>query len=327
MKALLCREYGPVDRLKVEDVPSPQPGPQELLVEVQASSLNFPDTLLVQGLYQVRPPLPFSPGMELAGIVKQVGADVTGFRAGDRVLAAPGHGSLAQECLVPADRVWSLPSPMSFEIGAGFIIAYCTALHALQDRGQLRAGEALVVLGAAGGVGASAIEVGKAMGARVIAAASNEEKLDFCRKLGADETINYERSNLRQGILDLTGGKGADVIYDPVGGAYTEAALRAGAWGGRLLVIGFASGTIPQVKLNLALLKERSLVGVYWGEMAHLDPARQRRNLEQLTAWFADGKLKPVVSERVSLAEAPAAMARLLQRKVKGKVVVVPAAK
>ena len=326
MKALLCREYGPIERLKVEEVPSPGPGPTEVVVEVKASSLNFPDALLVQGLYQVKPPLPFSPGMELAGIVKDVGAGVRGVKSGDRVVASPGRGGFAQECVVPADRLSPLPAGMDFETGSAFVLTYCTSLHALKDCGHLQPGETLVVLGAAGGVGTSAIEVGKAMGAKVIAAASSEEKLAFCKELGADDGIDYEKSDLRQRILDLTRGKGADVVYDPVGGAHTEAALRATAWRGRLLVIGFASGVIPQVKLNLALLKERSLVGVYWGDWTQHDPEGQRRNVEQLAAWFAQGRIKPAISERVSLEEAPGAMVRLLQRKVKGKVVVVPGA-
>ena len=326
MRALLCREYGPIERLRVEDVPSPRPGPNEVVVEVKASSLNFPDALMVQGLYQVKPPLPFSPGMELAGIVKEVGADLRGVARGDRVVAFPGRGGFAQECLVAADRVSPLPAGMDFETGSAFMLTYCTSLHALKDSGHLQPGETLVVLGAAGGVGTSAVEAGKAMGAKVIAAASSEEKLAFCRKLGADETIDYEKADLRQRILDLTGGKGADVVYDPVGGAHTEAALRATAWHGRLLVIGFASGVIPQVKLNLALLKERSLVGVYWGDWTQHDPQGQRRNVDQLAGWFAEGKIKPALSERVSLEEAPAAMLRLLQRNVKGKVVVVPGA-
>ena len=324
MKALLCREYGPIQRLKVEDVPSPRPGPNEVVVEVKASSLNFPDALLVQGLYQVKPPLPFSPGMELAGVVREVGAAVTGAKIGDRVIASPGRGGFAQECVVSADRVAALPPAMDFETAAAFVLTYSTSLHALRDCGQLQPGETLAVLGAAGGTGTSAIEIGKAMGAKVIAAASSEEKLAFCKNLGADETIDYETTDLRQRILDLTAGKGADVVYDPVGGAHTEAALRATAWRGRLLVIGFASGVIPQVKLNYALLKERSLIGVYWGDWTRHDPAGQRRNLEQLAAWFAEGRIKPAVSERVSLEDAPAAMQRLLDRKVKGKVVVVP---
>jgi NADPH2:quinone reductase len=326
VKALLCREYGPIDRLRVEEVPSPRPGPNEVVVEVKASSLNFPDALLVQGLYQVKPPLPFSPGMELSGVVTQVGAGVRGVELGDRVIGSPGRGGFAQECLVPAERVSKLPDGMDYETGSAFMLTYCTSLHALQDCGHLAPDETLVVLGAAGGVGSSAIEIGKAMGARVIAAASSEEKLAFCKELGADETIDYQRADLRQRILDLTGGKGANVVYDPVGGAHTEAALRATAWRGRLLVIGFASGVIPQVKLNLTLLKERSLIGVYWGDWVQRDPAGQRRNAEQLAAWFGQGKVKPAVSERVALADAPAAMARLLLRKVKGKVVVVPGA-
>jgi NADPH2:quinone reductase len=324
VKALLCREYGPIERLAVEEVPSPQPGANEVVVEVKASSLNFPDTLLVQGRYQVKPELPFSPGMELAGIVKEVGSGVRGARIGDRVIAAPGRGGFAQECVVAADRLSPLPSGMDFETGAALLLTYCTSLHALKDCGNLQRGEALVVLGAAGGVGSSAIEIGKAMGAKVIAAASGEDKLAFCKQLGADEAIDYEKSDLRQRILDLTGGKGADVVYDPVGGAYTEAALRATAWRGRLLVIGFASGTIPEVKLNLVLLKERSVVGVYWGDWTQRDPQGQRRNVEQLAEWFAEKMIRPVVSERVSLEEAPAAMLRLLHRQVKGKVVVVP---
>src|SRR5205823_9711963 len=231
---------------------------------------------------------------------KEVGPGVGGAKIGDRVIAFPGRGGFAQECLVPVDRVSPLPSGMDFEMGAAFVLTYCTSLHGLQDCGHLQPGETLVVLGAAGGVGTSAIEVGKAMGAKVIAAASSEEKLAFCKELGADETIDYEKSDLRQRILDITGGKGADVVYDPVGGAHTESALRATAWRGRLLVIGFASGVIPQVKLNLALLKERSLVGVYWGDWAQRDPQGQRRNVEQLVAWFSEKKIKPAVSERIS---------------------------
>ncbi len=324
MKALLCREYGPIERLSVEEVPSPRPGPDEVVIEVKASSLNFPDALLVQGLYQVKPPLPFSPGMEVAGIVKEVGASVRGIAPGDKVIGSPGRGGFAQECLVAASRVSPLPPGMDFETGSAFVLTYCTSIHALQDCAHLQPGETRVVLGAAGGVGTSAIEIGKAMGAKVIAAASSEEKLAFCKKLGADETIDYEKADLRQRILELTGGKGADVVYDPVGGAYTEAAFRATAWRGRLLVIGFTTGAIPQLKLNLALLKERSIVGVYWGDWTQHDPQGQRRNVEQLARWFAEGKLKPAVSERVSLEDAPAAMQRMMHRKVKGKVVVVP---
>src|SRR5437879_5394238 len=251
--------------------------------------------------------------MELAGIVKEVGAGVRGIEAGDRVIASPGRGGFAQECLVAADRVMPLPAGMDFDIASAFVLTYCTSLHALKDCGHLQPGETLVVLGAAGGVGTSAIEIGKAMGAKVIAAASSPEKLALCKDLGADEAIDYEKEDLRQRILDLTGGKGADVVYDPVGGAHTEAALRATAWRGRLLVIGFASGVIPQVKLNLALLRERSLIGVYWGDWVQRDPEGQRRNATLLAAWFAQGKVRPAVSERVTLAGAPSAMTRLLE--------------
>ncbi|HEX4385662.1 MAG TPA: NADPH:quinone oxidoreductase family protein [Myxococcales bacterium] len=324
MKALLCRVYGPIEQLKLEEVPSPRAAAGEVVVTVKASSLNFPDALLVQGLYQVKPPLPFSPGMELAGIIKEVGVGVAGLSVGDRVIAAPGRGGFAEECVVAADRITPLPEAMDFEAGSALMLTYCTSMHALRDVAALTTGETLVVLGAAGGVGTSAIEIGKAIGARVIAAASSAEKLDFCRKLGADETIDYSSTDLRQRINELTGGKGADVVYDPVGGDYSEAALRATAWRGRFLVIGFASGAIPAIKLNLALLKERQILGVYWGDWTARDPAGQRRNVEQLGKWFAEKKIKPAVSERISLQDAPAAMQRIVQRKVMGKIVVVP---
>jgi NADPH:quinone reductase len=326
MKALLCRAYGPIENLKLEDIPQLVPAAGEVVVEVKASSLNFPDALLVQGLYQVKPPLPFSPGMEIAGIIKGIGSGVSGLKVGDRVIGSPGRGGFAQECLVAADRITPLPAGMDFDTGSAILLTYCTTLHALADVGGLKAGETLVVLGAAGGVGTSAIEIRKAMGARVIAAASSAEKLEFCRKLGADETIDYQATDLRQRINELTSGNGADVVYDPVGGSYTESALRATAWRGRFLVIGFASGTIPQIKLNLALLKERQILGVYWGDWTTRDPAGQRRNVEQLGRWFSEGKIKPAISERVPLEEAPAAMQRIVQRKVMGKVVVVPGA-
>ena len=324
MRALLCREYGPIENLTVEEIPAPRAGPGEVVIDVKASSLNFPDALLVQGLYQVKPPLPFSPGMEVAGLVKEVGVGVTGLAVGDRVIASPGRGGFAEECLAAADRVTQVPAGMDFETASAFLLTYCTTLHALADCGALKPGESLVVLGAAGGVGTSAIEIGKAMGARVIAAASSEEKLAFCRKLGADETIDYSSADLRKRILELTAGKGADVVYDPVGGDYTEAALRATAWRGRLLVIGFAAGPIPKIAINHLLLKERSLIGVYWGDWTTKDPEGQRRNVARLSAWFVEGKIKPAISERVGLDGAAAAMQRLARRGVMGKVVVVP---
>lgn len=326
MKALLCTELGSLEKLTVQDVPSPRPAPGQVLIDVKASSINFPDALMVRGTYQVKPPLPFSPGAELAGVVKALGENVKHFAVGDRVLGFCGWGGFAEECLAPAERLMPLPAGMDFDIGAAFGLTYCTSLHALQERGRLKSGETLLVLGAAGGVGSAAIEIGRLMGARIIAAASSDDKLDLCKQLGADETINYSTQDLRQRLRELTGDKGVDVVYDPVGGRYTEPAFRAAAWGGRLLVVGFAAGEIPKIPLNLALLKERSIIGVYWGDWTRHDPAGHVRNVKQLARWFAEGRIKPVISERVSLRDAPAAMARLTERKVKGKVVVLPEA-
>ncbi len=324
MKALLCAEYGPLEKLAVEDMPSPTAGPGQVVVDVKAAALNFPDALMVQGLYQVKPPLPFSPGAEVAGLVKAVGQGVQGLKAGDRVIGFPGTGGFAEECAVAAEKIMPLPENMDFATGAALVLTYGTSLHALQDCGRLQPGETLLVLGAAGGVGAAAVEIGKAMGARVIAAASNGDKLALCRQLGADETIDYSREDLRQRALALTGEKGVDVVCDPVGGGYTEPALRALAWRGRLLIVGSAAGEIPKIPLNLALLKERSLIGVYWGDSVRHDPRGHMRNMQQLMAWFAEGKVRPVVSERFPLARAPEAMRRLLDRQVKGKVVILP---
>ncbi|OHC65283.1 MAG: NADPH:quinone oxidoreductase [Rhodocyclales bacterium GWA2_65_19] len=324
MHALICEAYGPIDTLVVKDIPSPVPGPRQVLIEVKAAAVNFPDALMVQGLYQVKPPLPFTPGAEIAGIVKAVGDEVKQHKVGDRVIALTSTGGFAEECLAEATRTMPLPAGMDFETGAALVLTYCTSLHALKDCGHLKAGETLVVLGAAGGVGISAIEIGKAMGARVIAAASSDDKLELCRHVGADETVNYSSENLKDRINELTAGKGADIVYDPVGGPYTEPALRALAWRGRLLVIGFAAGEIPKIPLNLALLKERSIVGVYWGDSTKHDPTGHLVNLNQLNEWFAAGKIRPVVSERFPLAAAKDAIAKIANRQVKGKIVVVP---
>lgn len=324
MKALICEAYGPIDTLVVKDIPSPLPGPKQLLIEVRAAAVNFPDALMVQGLYQVKPPLPFTPGAEIAGVVKAVGAEVKHFKAGDRVIALTSTGGFAEECLAEAHRVMPLPAGMDFEAGAALVLTYCTSLHALKDCGHLKPNETLVVLGAAGGVGISAIEIGKAMGARVIAAASADDKLELCRKVGADETVNYSTENLKDRINELTAGRGADVVYDPVGGPYTEPAVRALAWRGRLLIIGFAAGEIPKIPLNLALLKERSLIGVYWGDSTKHDPAGHLANLQQLNDWFAAGVIRPVVSESFPLANAKEAIAKIANRQVKGKIVVLP---
>ncbi|MCF8150035.1 MAG: NADPH:quinone oxidoreductase family protein [Sulfuritalea sp.] len=324
MKSLICEAFGPIDSLVVKDVPSPVPGPQQVLIEVRAAAVNFPDALMVQGLYQVKPELPFTPGAEISGIVKAVGAEVKRVKPGDRVIAMVGQGGFAEECLADEARVMPLPPDMDFEAGAALVLTYGTSLHGLKDRGHLQAGETLVVLGAAGGVGIAAIEIGKAMGARVIAAASSDEKLALCRKVGADETVNYSTENLKDRINAHTAGKGADLVYDPVGGPYTEAALRALAWRGRLLVIGFAAGDIPKIPLNLALLKERAIVGVYWGDAVKHDPAAHLANLRQLKDWLAAGTIRPVVSARFPLAAAAEAIAKIANREAMGKIVVLP---
>lgn len=323
MKALLCTAFGPLEQLTVQEIPSPRPGPKQVLIDIKAASLNFPDALMVQGLYQVKPPLPFVPGAEYAGVITEVGTDVKRYKPGDRVIAY-GLGGFAEEGVSDAERIMPLPPGMDFDAGAALVLTYCTSLHGLRDCGRLQAGETLLVLGAAGGVGVAAIEIGKAMGARVIAAASSDEKLALCKQLGADDTINYATENLRDRVNELTGKRGVDVVYDPVGGAYTDTAVRSLAWGGRLLVIGFAAGDIPKIAINQLLLKERSLVGVYWGDSVAHNPQQHFNNVKQLLEWFAAGKIKPYISERVPLSGATAAMAKLASRQVKGKLIVMP---
>ncbi len=322
MKAFVCTEFGPVDNCGVQEIDPQPPEKDHVLIEVKSASLNFPDALMVEGRYQVKPPLPFSPGMDLAGIVKQVGEEVTHVSAGDRVIAFSGVGAFAEMCLASREKVVPMPDGMSFDAAAAYGITYATAIHAFQDCGRLKPNETALVLGAAGGVGLASIEVAKAMGARVIAAASTDEKLALARKLGADMTINYSNENLRARTLELTDGKGVDVICDPVGGDYTMDAFRAAAWGGRLLVIGFAAGDIPKIPLNYALLSEREIVGVFWGAWAARDREGQRRNMETMARWFSEGKINPVIDSTVSLSQIPEAMKRLTDRKVKGKVVV-----
>jgi NADPH:quinone reductase len=326
MKALLCTEIGSLDKLSVHDVPSPRAGPGQVLIDVKASSLNFPDALMVQGLYQTKPPLPFAPGSELAGVVKEVGDGVKNFKAGDRVVGFCGNGGFAEDCVAPADRLMPLPAEMPFDIGAAFGLTYSTSLHGLQECAHLKQGETLLVLGAAGGVGIAAVEIGRLMGARVIAAASSDDKLAACKQAGADELINYASQDLRQRLKEIVGDKGVDVVYDPVGGPYSEPALRSTGWNGRFLVVGFAAGEIPKIPLNLALLRERSIIGVYWGDWTRHDPAGHTRNIRQLVQWITEGKIKPLISERVSLRDAPAAMKRLTNREIKGKVVILPEA-
>jgi NADPH2:quinone reductase len=324
VRALVCSAFGPLEALSVQEVAVPRPGPGQVLVEVKACSINFPDVLMAQGRYQVKPPLPFSPGVEFAGVISETGPRVRGFRSGDRVMAVAGWGGLAEKCLAETGALNRMPETMGFEQGASFLFTYGTALHALRDRGRLAAGETLLVLGAAGGVGLAAVEVAKAIGARVVAAASTVEKLALCRRVGADETVEYVSEDLRERIGQITSGRGVEMVFDPVGGPLTEAALRSTGWRGRLLVVGFASGGIPAVPANHVLLKERDLLGVYWGEAVRRDRRAHRRNVRQLLAWFAAGKVAPVVGERVPLGEAASAMARMAARGVTGKVVVLP---
>jgi len=321
MKAVLCKAYGPPESLVVEDVPPPAAGAGEVVVSVKAASVNFPDVLIIQNKYQVKPPLPFSPGSEAAGVVKAVGDGVAAVKPGDRVMAFTTFGAFAEEVKTEARRLLPLPDGMDFTTAAAFGLTYATSDHALRDRGQLAAGETLLVLGAAGGVGLAAIEIGKAVGARVIACASTNDKLAVCRAHGADETINYATDDLRERVKALTSARGADVVYDPVGGAYTEPALRSIAWRGRLLVVGFAAGDIPKIPLNLTLLKGCAIVGVYWGEFARREPQRFAESMQQLGRWYAGGKLKPHVSATFPLERAADALTLMANRQVTGKVV------
>jgi NADPH2:quinone reductase len=321
MKAVVCKQFGPPESLVVEDLPSPRPGPGEVVVSMKAASVNFPDVLIIQNKYQFKPPLPFSPGSELAGVVKEAGAGVAGFKPGDRVIAFTTYGAFAEEVKTEAARLLPLPEGMDFTTGAAFLLTYGTSDHALRDRAALRAGETLLVLGAAGGVGLAAIEIGKALGARVIACASSADKLAVCREHGADEGIDYAKEDLRERIKALTDGKGVDVVYDAVGGPYTEPAFRSLAWRGRLLVVGFAAGEIPKLPLNLALLKGASVIGVFWGDFVRREPKEFERSLRQLGEWYRQGKLRPHVSQTFPLEKAVEALKLMAARQVKGKVV------
>ena len=326
MKAVLCKTLGPAQGLVLEEVASPTPKTNEILLQVHAAGVNFPDTLIIEGKYQFKPPLPFSPGGEAAGVVAAVGAGVAAkpgaFKVGDRVMALTGWGAFAEEVTVPAYNVLPMPEGMSFTTAAAFGMTYGTSMHALRQRANLQAGETLLVLGASGGVGLAAVEIGKAMGAKVIAAASSAEKLAVAQAAGADELIDYSQASLKEEIKRLTGGQGVDVIYDPVGGELFDHAVRGLAWNGRLLVVGFASGTIPQLPVNLALLKGASVVGVFWGSFAQRQPDDNAANFRQLFAWHAEGKVRPLVSHTYPLAEAGAAIERLGQRQAVGKLVV-----
>ena len=321
MKAVLCKEYGPPESLVIEDIASPTAGRGQVVVSVKACGVNFPDTLIIQGKYQFKPAMPFSPGSEVSGIVKEVGEGVDTVQVSDHVIAFTGWGGFAEEVVTEASKLITLPGDIDFVTAAAFTLVYGTAHHALKDRAQIKAGETLLVLGAAGGVGLASVELGKVMGARVIAAASSAEKLAVCKQHGADELINYTTEDLRERIKALTGGNGVDVIIDPLGGAYSEPALRSIAWKGRFLVIGFATGDIPRIPLNLALLKGCSIVGVFWGSFTEREPEHNQENLHELLSWLAQGKLKPHISETYPLEGAAQALNDVLNRKVKGKAV------
>ena len=323
MRALVCKDYGPVDNLVIEDWDDPVPGDGQVAFDVRAAGLNFADILIIAGKYQVRPPLPFVPGNEASGIVTAVGRNVTRFKPGDRVIGALRGGAFAEKTVVDEHMAIPLPERMSFEAGAAYSVAYGTSYHALKQGAHLRSGETVLVLGAAGGVGYAAVELAKALGARVIAAASSDEKLAFARQAGADDVINYASGSLKDSVKALTDGKGVDVVYDPVGGDLAEQALRATAWHGRYLVIGFASGDIPRVPLNLTLLKEASIVGVWYGPWAERHNDELWQNVEELNAMVEAGKIRPRYSEAFSLDDFVDAFRVITERRVLGKIVLV----
>jgi NADPH2:quinone reductase len=324
MRAVRIHELTGPEALRVDEVPEPPVGAGQVLIAVEACGVNFPDVLLSRGLYQFKPTPPFVPGGEAAGTVLAVGTGVTSVAPGDRVAATMIHGAFAERISAPELAVVKLPDAVSFEVGAAALLTYATTYHALVDRAALAAGETLFVLGAAGGVGIAAVEIGALLGATVIAGASSDEKLAFCREHGAEHCINYKTEDVKERLKALTGGRGVDVVYDPVGGALAEPALRATAWQGRYLVIGFASGEIPKFPLNLVLLKGCQIVGVFWGSFAMREPARNRRHAEQIFAWIAEGKLRPAIDAVLPFTEAPAALARIEHRQVKGKLVLKP---
>ena len=323
MHAWLCESLDGAEALRWQELPTPEPKPGEVRIRIQAASLNFPDLLIVRGQYQFKPPLPFVPGAEYAGVIDAVGAGVMHLRPGDAVAALGGTGGFGTHACVEASRVLALPPGFAIEDGAAFAFTYGTSHHALIDRGQLQAGETVLVLGAAGGVGTAALQIAKAAGARVIAAASSDEKCALCRELGADATLNYGTENVRDRLKVLTGGKGPDVVYDPVGGALAEPVFRSIAWRGRYLVVGFAQGAIPALPWNLALLKGASIVGVFWGEFVKREPAASTAALGQLAQWYAQGRVKPVIDQRLPMSELKAAYARMGSRQVMGKLLLV----
>ena len=322
MKAILCETLGPPQQLTYKEVPDPRPGLDEILIEVKACAVNFPDTLIIQGKYQFKPDLPFSPGSDISGVIKAVGADVKNFKVGDDVFGVTRYGGMAEQVVVKKSNVFPKPPGMDYKIAASFLYAYGTSLHALKDRARVKEGETVVIMGAAGGVGLAAVDLAKRLGAEVIACASSQAKLDLCKTYGADKTINYTTEDLKARIKELTNGKGADVIYDPVGSQYSEPALRAMAWKGRYLVVGFAAGEIPKIPLNLTLLKGCSIVGVFWGRFAQEEPQKNMGNSLQILDWFSKGEIKPHIHKVYSLEQAPLAIQELMDRKVLGKVMI-----
>ncbi len=326
MRAVLCQAYGPPEQLVVADVPAPLPGPGQVAIAVKACDVNFPDTLVIEGKYQFQPPMPFTPGSDITGIVTAVGPDVAEFAPGDRVAAFVGVGGFAEVVVCDVTAIVALPDQVDFAEGAAVLMTYGTSLHALRDRARLRSGETVLVLGAAGGVGLAAVEIAKLMGARVIAAASSDAKLAVCRAAGADATINYATEDLRERLKTIAGNAGVDVVYDPVGGALTEPALRSMAWDGRYLVVGFAAGEIPRIPLNLVLLKGCAIVGVFLGGFMRRDPAGQGQHLRELLAWVAEGKLHPHITATYPLEQVGQALRMILDREVAGKVILRPGA-
>ncbi|KZL18253.1 Quinone oxidoreductase 1 [Pseudovibrio axinellae] len=322
MRAVVCSEFGPPEALSVQEVERKEPKKGQVRISVEAAGVNFPDTLVIAGKYQIKPPMPFVPGGEVAGRIDAVGEGVTQFAPGDAVMALLlQQGGFAEEVVVEASAVMKRPETMSAQAAAGFTMTYGTSMHALKQRADLKAGETLLVLGAGGGVGLTAVEIGKAMGAKVIAAASSAEKLEAARKAGADELINYSTQDLRERLKEITGKAGVDVVYDPVGGELFEQALRSTAWNGRALVIGFASGDIPTIPVNLPLLKGCAVIGVFWGAFRMREPLEDKKNLSELFEWIQEGKINPVVSKSYSLDEASQALRDLMERRVIGKVV------
>ncbi len=323
MHAWLCKNPTGIEALTWQNMPMPVPTAGQVLIGIKAASLNFPDSLIVQNKYQIKPPLPFVPGAEYAGTVQAVGEGVTRLQIGQAVACLSGTGGFATHTLAPATLCMPLPSGFPFEDAAAFIMTYATSHHALIDRAQLKAGETVLVLGAAGGVGTAAIQVAKAAGARVIAAASSDDKCAMCRKLGADATVNYQTTDLREALKKLTAGKGPDVVYDPVGGDLTEPAFRSIAWRGRHLVVGFAAGPIPALPLNLILLKGASVIGVFWGDFAKREPEANAAMMHELAGWYLQGKIKPVIDHVLPMANLKTAFALMASRNVKGKLVMV----